>query len=140
MTHIENAEERREQAEFLDRIALACGQGSAELLNMVHACRDGHPLNKTAKAPFANLMPMLPLGLPADVEEWMRRQVAAERVRQGDFVLFKQEYPVDNWRPYVLAEVVHSQVDGPRTRLTGKRFASAELGMQFIRTGFHKSR
>lgn len=140
MTHIENAEERREQAEWLDRIAEAVGRGSAELLNAVHACRDGHPLNKNRRTPFADLQFMLAprTVLPADVEEWLRRQVAAERVRQGDFVLLKQEYPVDNWRPYVLAEVVYSKVDGPRTRLTGKRFASAELGMQFIRTGFHR--
>jgi hypothetical protein len=32
-----------------------CGMAkSAELRNALHACRDGHPWNKTAKHPFRN--------------------------------------------------------------------------------------
>lgn len=76
-----------ETTEMLDSIATTIGEngGSSELLNAVHACRPGHPLNARAEAPFQNLRFMLAgRGLVTGAQaDWIVKQSGQEprRVR-----------------------------------------------------------
>lgn len=78
MTQYQELYERREIADKLDAIAEALGRGSAELLNAVHACRPGHPLNKVKAFPFLNLWFMAANRLPHPLAEWLREQMDRE--------------------------------------------------------------
>lgn len=76
----------QEIREHLDIIAKAIGDngGSAELLNAVHACRPGHPLNLSAAQPFLNLQFMLAgreyrFDIPHVQRAWIGAMVANER-------------------------------------------------------------
>lgn len=74
--------------EHLDVIATSLGEHgvSAELLNAVHACRPGHPSNKTTQTPFFNLQFMLAgrpchSAIPHVQRAWLGAMVANEQER-----------------------------------------------------------
>lgn len=78
----------REINEKLDAIAEAIGSmgASADLLNALHACRPGHPLNEAAFSPFLNLAFMLAgrqckSALTLEHRNWLSKMVAQERTR-----------------------------------------------------------
>lgn len=70
--------------QMLDEIAEKLSHyRSATLLNAVHACRPGHPLNQAISNPFSNLRFMMSgwgnMGLTAKQLRWIDGQAAEER-------------------------------------------------------------
>ncbi len=63
------------------RLDAACNEvTSAEMKNALHACRPGHPLNKTIKRPFYNayFMAIGQRSISYQTEEWLRKMVEKE--------------------------------------------------------------